>query len=168
MTEKRRKQDPIIKTYKPIMDWWVALIVFIVLAMLVMMIFSFAISPADVFIKILIIFIILWMILYTVDVAFFTVYFLEEDSLVIENQLKKSIFPYRNIEKMEKSGFMGLFSHGSKRRFSLSKKGVYVYLNKSHWKRVSLSPVDREDFMESLTKNIEIERSSRATIVRKR
>ena len=75
MTEKRRKQDPIIKTYKPIMDWWVALIVFIVLAMLVMMIFSFAISPADVFIKILIIFIILWMILYTVDVAFFTVYF---------------------------------------------------------------------------------------------
>lgn len=167
MSEKTKQKQTIIKGYKPMMDWWVAGIVLIVLAILFVMLVITIFSSGTFFSKLIIEIVVFLMFIYVVDVAFFTSYFLDEEGLVINNQLRRMVFPYRKILKMEKGGAAGLWSFGSKKRFALSRKSVYVYLNGAHWNRVSLSPVQRDDFMDNLLKNIEIERSSRATIVRK-
>lgn len=167
MSEKNKQKLPIEKSYKPVMDWWVAGMVFVILALLLSMLAITIFNPGVILSKLIIIIVVFFMFLYVVDVAFFTSYHLTEEGLIINNQLRRVVFPYRKISKMEKGGFGSFWSFGSKKRFALSWKSVYVYLNGAHWGRVSVSPEQRDDFMENLLKNIELERASRATIIRK-
>ena len=63
-------------------------------------------------------------------------------------------------------GLRGLFSFRGRKRFSASLHGYQISLRGEHWKTITISPVNRDTFINELMEYVEQERSGRATVVR--
>lgn len=106
---------------------------------------------------------ILLTILYLIDKAFFTSYLLQTDGLVIRNQFMEVRFPYRDMRSLRHGTFWSLWSLGKHKRFALSSHNLIVELNEGPWRTISLSPFQEKEFINQILKNIDLDRSTRAT-----
>lgn len=152
------------RRYKVLMDWWVAVLAIIFLSLFVVAVpllfhsdltwWKIALTAAFA----------VGAVLYLVDILFFTYYSLEEEGLVITSQLRHFLFPYRSMTRIRQGNIMGLVSFGHRRRFALSAHCYYIDLENQEWRVISISPRQRDIFINQLLQNIDKERSKRATV----
>jgi hypothetical protein len=149
--------------FKPMMDWWVAILVGLILLIvglsIPMVIWQdlplIATAPAVIFLIIT--------FLLIVDRAVFTKYSLEKDGLRIYGQIRHTFLPYRNMKTIRNGNVLGLFSTSKQKRFALSANCFIISLQGLDWQRVSVSPEHRQAFLDALLENIDHERSTRAS-----
>lgn len=153
-----------VKVYVPIMDWWVLLVVsFICLIGLVgipMVIWQ----PLTFLQSLAALLIIIITVLYVVDIAFFTSYYLEEEGLAVVSQMHYALFPYRTMSQIQQGGAWGLISMGKKKRFALSSRCLQIKLTHGPYSLITVSPTESQEFVEELLQRIDNERSARASV----
>jgi hypothetical protein len=155
-----------VASYQPRMDWWVALIVLVIIFGLVLLIPLFLWSSIPHWQGIAAALAMVLGVLYLVDSCFFTRYQLHENGLAVDSQLRHFFFPYRSMVRIEPKGFLGLISFWRFKRFALSSRCYAITLRGQLWTQITLSPSNTHQFIEQLLHNIDTERSSRATDVR--
>lgn len=157
-----------VQQFRPLMDWWLAGSVLLLIALLTAAIFfTAALHESRVFTVIAIVVLVIC-ILYLADIGFFSYYQLEEDGLSIISQMRHAYFPYRDMIEIKPSNFFGLISFGSRKRFALSNRCFLIKLRRGHWRSITVSPAERDAFLNTLLTHIETERSSRATVERQK
>lgn len=167
MSEGAAQRFEVVR-FRPLMDWWVALGVGIALvALLVAIPRLFMVGGGFQVYTVVAIAAIAAMVLYLVDIAFYSFYVLADDELLIVNHLRVVHIPYRSMTALQPGGFLALFSFGSRKRFALSRKNVIIKLSHGMWRSISVSPVRQEDFVRKLLERIDAERSHRAARLRK-
>jgi hypothetical protein len=102
----------------------------------------------------------------TIDKLFFTVYELGPNGLDVHSQLRKLHVPYRLMQGIDKGGFMGLFTTKKRKRFAFSRKSLRIQVRDMMWSEITISPYERDAFLEQLLATIDVERSRRATASR--
>lgn len=155
-------------SYAPIMDWWVAgftLLVIAVLSASIPVLINATIPGYQIALGVLGV---LAFIAYIADTIFFTYYQLDDEGLTVSTQLKHFHVAYREMREIRPIGFRALITNRKRKRFALSTKAVELKITDHHWPAITLSPHDRESFLNHLLEHIDIERSSRATIERKK
>lgn len=152
--------------YLPGMDWWILLIVVILLLFLLGSIPLVLWSVIDWPARIIATGGLLITALYIIDTAFFTVYYLEKEHLLIISQLRHYFFPYRDMEVIKPGGFWSLVSLRSRKRFALAGSTIVIHMARGVWQEISLSPRNHQQFMEQLLKMVDHERSGRATLIK--
>lgn len=154
--------------FLPGMSWWVAVLVFAIIFLFILGIPFYIWSINNIYERLFAALVIVFLILYIVDSAFFTNYELTPDHLLINSQFRLLIIPYRDIRELKKGNLLGLFSFGKRKRFALSSNCLYLYISNSPWELISLSPKNQTDFTEQLLQHIDRERDSRATIIKRK
>lgn len=149
--------------YPVVMDWWVATLIVFGLAGMVLSIPVIIAGVNSVPSVVVLVAFLIGNFLFLVDKAFYTAYFLEEDALVIAGQLRKIVIPYRVMGKVTPGNTFGLLSIAGRKRFALSGKCIYVTLQGTNWKRISLSPERRDEFVNLLLEKIEESRPVKVT-----
>ncbi len=151
------------RVFRPNMDWWVAflvlLFVFFLAAGIPLMLWTELISRAAALVTSLILF---GVIIYFIDIAFYSVYVLDDEGLTIVSHLRQAMFPYRNMRALQPGGVLALFSFARRKRFALSRKNVIIKLAGSPWNAISVSPRDRDVFINQILERIDHERSRRS------
>ena len=150
--------------YTVLMDWWVATVVLLFLAVFVVAVPYLLWSKLSWLVIAVTIGFALFVILYVVDVMFFTYYYLDTDALIITSQLRYFSFPYRTMTKIKRGNVFSLLSRGGHRRFALSTHCYTIQMEGAPWNTISVSPKEQDKFMNRLLHNIDIERSRHATI----
>lgn len=150
--------------FRPVMDWWVGLVFGLVISVLVaaipLILWSETVSATVTGISVVIL---VLMSIYYIDIAFYTYYVLDREQLVITSHIRQLFFPYRTMTSLQPGGLHGLLSVGNKKRFALSRRNVIIKLTKGPWKAISVSPKDKELFIQTILERIDRERSSRAS-----
>jgi hypothetical protein len=146
------------------MDWWVAALAFLLVAMLLAALVSVVQASLSWWEMLLAVGGVIVFLAGFIDSAFFTTYVINDDALVVASQLRHFILPYRSMVTVRQSGVWGLFSFGYRKRFALSAHGYEIVLADQAWRVVSFSPNDREHFIEELLSRVDRERSKRATV----
>ena len=149
--------------FKPLMDWWVAILVSILVLVFVMMIVLMSLRVHQMSSLLIIIGGIILTILYIVDKAFFTSYLLLNDGLVISNQFMEVQIPYRDMRSLRHGSVFSLWSLGKHKRFALSARNIILDLNDGAWRTISLSPHKEQDFINQILKNIDTDRTLRTS-----
>lgn len=162
--QSSRKENVFI----PVMDWWLAILIVILLGALVIGLITVVWQPMVWKLKIIATLSISFCILYVLDLAFFMSYRLEKNGLVISNQLRQITIPYREMRELRPGNFWYLFSYAGKKRFSLSANNLLIKTSSEIWQTVSISPKHRQEFINMLLHRIEEERSSRASLLKKK
>jgi hypothetical protein len=152
--------------FLPVMDWWIAALISVLLVILVAAIPLLIWEPIHLAEKIIGVSGLFIVILYLVDVTFFTHYILGEDELFITSQLREMRIPYRTMKTIRPGGIGALFSMGKHKRFSLSARGLTIQLSQGHWKYISISPQHQQKFLDHLMTLIDNERSGRASRIK--
>jgi hypothetical protein len=150
--------------YHVLMDWWVATLVLLFLGLFVVSVPLIVWIPLAWWSKALTIGFALCVILYLVDIIFFTSYYLDDDALLITSQLRHFTFPYHDMVKIKQGNAFGLLSFIHHRRFALSAKCYYIQMENQGWRSISVSPKYSDKFINQLLHNIDLERSKRATV----
>lgn len=158
--------DPLkrVTIYRSKMDWWVLVLVVCLLLALIAYIPMLIWAAVSVSMTIVSVLVLLAIILYICDIAFFTRYILNQDGLVIANEIRHLYYPYRQMEKIKMGGIGSLFSRLNLKRYALSSDCLVIYNNQAGWKRISISPVKKEDFLDKLLYHIDLERAGRVSI----
>jgi len=149
------------------MDWWLLIPVGFLLVCLVLMIPALTYLSLSIQVQVVASLLIIITVLYIVDTAFFTYYQLEKENLIVVSQLRHLEFPYRDMREVRPIGLKGLFSWRSRKRFSLSLHAYQIILRKGAWKSITISPAERDIFINQLTEHVDQERSRRVTIHKK-
>jgi len=152
--------------FAPLMDWWVAALVLILIAIITAAIPVFMSLELSSWVRAATVVVLTATILMIVDAAFFSYYALTEEGLVIASQLRHADFAYRDITAITPSGLRGLVSFRGQKRFALSRRCYILNLRKGSWKRISISPAQRDTFIGMLLEKVDLERSSRANVAR--
>ena len=163
MKRIRKKSRP-SQMYQPVMDWWIAVATFFLLGLLLAMLPSIIWSSLPGWQIAVVTLCIAMIILYIIDSAFFTSYYLQDKGLLVISQIRQYQLPYRSMTAIRSSGFRGLISLGRRKRFSFSTSGYDILLEGSAWRVISVSPKERDRFIESLLTRIDDDRSKRVTI----
>ncbi|CAN5142709.1 hypothetical protein BH11PAT4_BH11PAT4_6890 [soil metagenome] len=150
--------------FRPAMDWWVMgiflLVIIALIAAIPLVLWTVAIGPVASGLSVLA------MVLggiYYIDIAFYSYYVLDREQLVVTSHIRQLFFPYRTMLSLQPGGIHGLISVGSRKRFALSRRNVIIKLAKGPWKSISVSPKDKELFIQTILERIDGERSSRAS-----
>jgi hypothetical protein len=154
------------QAFRPLIDWWVMGAMLLLIAFLAAAIPLIAIVAQSTILTVIAIVVLAGTILYIVDVGFFSYYVLDDNALTVVSNIRHAIFPYRDMTDIKPSNVMGLFSFAGKKRYALSARCFQIVLRKGYWKSITVSPADRDFFLNSLISHIDRERSSRATIER--
>ena len=162
------KKESTNQIFQPLMDWWVAGLVLLLIALFSAAIPVFIAGAFPTWEMVVIVLFIVMLILYIADIAFFSYYQLDEKGLTIVSQMRHIVFPYRNIIEVKPGNISGLFSFGGKKRFALSARCYVIRLQHEEWKAITVSPVAKDQFLNHLLEHIDQERSSRATIERRK
>ena len=141
--------------YSVLLDWWLAVVAFLVIAVLLVTIPTIATSKLSWWAMLLGILASLAAILYIVDTLFFTAYQLTRDSLVVTSQLRRYRFPYKDLGPVRQGSFWSLISFGRHKRFALSHTCYVIELRSEGWHSLSVSPRLRDEFLTRLTDSIE-------------
>jgi hypothetical protein len=146
------------------MDWWVMaiflLVITVIIAGIPLILWTATVGPVASG------FTVLALVLagiYYIDIAFYSYYVLDREQLVVTSHIRQLFFPYRTMLSLQPGGIHGLISVGSKKRFALSRKNVIIKLAKGPWKSISVSPKDKELFIQTILERIDSERSGRAS-----
>jgi hypothetical protein len=145
------------------MDWWVALLVGMVIVALgsgILMVLWWSGIPKIA--GVVTALILAAAIVYIVDIAFYSFYALDDKGLSVMSHLRHAFFPYRDMRALQPGGVMALFSFSHKKRFALSRRNVIIKIVNSHWKTISVSPEARDEFIHTILERIDHERSARA------
>lgn len=154
------------QVFRPLVDWWVVILILLVIVILSSAIpLLLVVATSPILMAGVIVFLILT-ILYIADIGFFSYYLLEDDCLSIVSNIRHLTFPYRDMTEIKPSNFMGLISFAGRKRFALSTHCFAISLRKGYWKTITVSPVERDYFLNALISHIDRERSSRATVER--
>lgn len=145
------------------MDWWVAVVVFLILALLAVCIPLAIWKGGSLITSGLSVIFLVALFLLIADKAFFTSYVLREDGLLIHGQIRKILIPYRSMRSITKGGILGLMGGMGRKRFALSSDCLIIQLADYEWKRISVSPCERERFLSELLTRIDGERSARSS-----
>ena len=150
--------------FRPSLDWWVIGVVGALLAVLVAAIptvlWTQQVSEPVTWISVIVV---IGLILYFIDLTFYMVYILEEDSLVITSHFRHLRISYRMMRSIQPGGLTGLVSFFGHKRFALTGKNVIIKLAPGFlWRSVSVSPQQEHVFIETLLARIDHDRSSRA------
>lgn len=163
MSRTRRKKRQ-TERYGPLMDWWIAVLVFLLVGLLLAMLPQIVWSALPAWQAAITVLCIAVFILYVIDSAFFTSYYLKDSGLVIVSQLRQYKLPYRSMRTIRSSGLRGLFSIGWRKRFSCSASGYDILLDGQAWRVISVSPKERDKFIAALLTRIDDDRTNRVTI----
>jgi hypothetical protein len=151
------------QVFRPVIDWWVAAIVvfliIVVAAGIPLVLWS---APITRWGGLLVALVLAAYVLYLIDLAFYSVYILDNNELIITSHLRHAAFPYRLMRALQPGGFWALFSVAHQKRFALSRKNVIIKLASGPWKTISVSPRDRDAFINQILERIDHERSRRA------
>ena len=159
-----KKEAPSQAIFAPAMDWWLAAAVFFVIVLLISCIPIIAWQPLLPEYKVLAVCALIITLLYLIDLAFFSRYFLEKDGLLIRSQLRSSFFSYREMLEIRPGGITGLISRGNLKRFALSANCLVINLKPgASWRRITVSPKDSQGFVNQLLQRIDRERTHRAS-----
>lgn len=161
MAQTNKAQNPKRYVFAPLVDWWVILGVSMLVVFLIVGLLSVIWSPIGSLEKFFVSLVLMVVILYFIDMTFFTRYLLTQDGVLIHNQMKWTIIPYDRMYKIQHGRFIDLFSRSGLKRFALSSKNYVIYLKRSHWRRISVSPFHGELFLRMLMDNMEKERKRR-------
>ena len=149
--------------FRPLMDWWVAVIVVVVILALgsgiLMVLWWTSIDRAAAIITALVL---AAAMIFFIDIGFYSVYILDDEGLTISSHIRHVHFAYRNMRSLQPGGLGALFSIPTRKRFALSRKNVIIKLVNSPWKAISVSPVARDSFVNTILERIDDERSKRA------
>lgn len=150
------------RVFRPVLDWWVAAGVVVLLLMLVASIprvvwLSDGLTAMGVGAAVLLVL----FIAYMVDVVFYSLYVLDKDQLVVVNHFRTAHVPYRDMAALQPGGVRSLVSFSNHKRFALSRKNVIIKLSRGQWRSISVSPERRDDFVRILLERIDAERSGR-------
>ena len=156
-----------IDHYKILMDWWVLVPLGFLLLCFVLMIPMLTLLGLTILAQIAASMVIVLTILYIVDTAFFTYYQFERDGLVIGSQLRHMFFAYRDMKEVKPVGLRSFFSWRGRKRFSLSLHAYQISLRKGYWKSITISPAERDLFINKLMEYVDRERSQRVTTHKK-
>jgi len=102
------------------------------------------------------------MLIWFIDGIFYSFYVLDNEGLMVVSHLRHLSFPYRNMRTLKAGGAISLISYASYKRFALSRKNVIIKLANEHWRAISVSPKDRDAFINHILERIDHERSRRA------
>lgn len=137
--------------YVSSLDWWLAFLTAFGLLMLVasipLVLWKGQISAVA---GVAVVLILIACILLLVDRVFFTAYILEKEGLHIKGQIRQVFIPYTSILEVKNGSFFDLFSTSSRKRFALSKDCLVLFLQGEHWERISISPKNRQQFLDAL------------------
>ena len=162
--KKHIRQHP--EHFIPVIDWWIISSVGLLILILVATIPLLIWQPLEWRAKLVASFGLLCAILYLVDTTFFTVYQLTDEGIVINNQLRQTTIPYRSIKSIRSASLFNLFSFAKHKRFSLSSHALLLHLENHDWRTISVSPHERQRFLDHLLNRIELERSRRSAFVK--
>lgn len=154
------------QVFRPLIDWWVVILVLLIIAILSSAIPLLIVVAATPLLIALVIAFLILTILYIADIGFFSYYLLEDEGLSIVSNIRHLTFPYRDMTEIKPSGFLGLISFAGRKRFALSSHCFAISLRKGYWKTITVSPAERDYFLNTLISHIDRERSSRATVER--
>lgn len=146
------------------MDWWVAIGIMLALVVLLASVPRIIWSGLNTWSIMVTVLTLVFFVLSLVDVAFFTYYIIDDQGLTITSQLRHYVLPFTSMTAVRSVGARGLFSFGSRKRFSLSAHGYDIALEDCSWKVISVSPELKDQFLDTLLTRIDIERSRHATI----
>jgi len=139
-----------VERYRPTLDWWVAvlvgLVILIFLASIPFLLASSTGTPAKIIATLGVIFVILYMI----DLSFFCTYILAAEELQIVSQLRSHRFAYKDMTGLRSGNMFGLISVPGKKRFALSANCLVISMTGNQWKKITVSPSARDRFIESL------------------
>lgn len=151
------------RVFRPTMDWWVACLVlvfvFFLAAGIPLMLWTDLMGRAAALVASAIL---LAVIIYFIDIAFYSVYVLDDEGLTVVSHLRQALFPYRNMRSLQPGGVLALFSFARRKRFALSRKNVIIKLAGSPWSAISVSPRERDVFVNQILERIDHERSRRS------
>ncbi|MBU6388900.1 PH domain-containing protein [Patescibacteria group bacterium] len=163
----RMKSEKTVRGYfYPVMDWWLMVFCLLFLLFLIIAIPTVIWRGSIWWHTLLFIVALIGLALYVIDAMFFTKYQLQENGLAVYSQLRYFYFPYREMKSIQPGGLLHLFSFGRRKRFALSSNCLAISLAKGDWRVISVSPSDRQEFLNILLHNIDRERSKRATVSR--
>jgi hypothetical protein len=148
------------------MDWWLFVVIVFVSGVLLASIPLILWSNIGWAAKLIAVLGLFVSIVYGIDLCFFSYYRLTERGLIIGSQLREYIVPYRAMIKIEPGNLWSLISLGSQKLFALSCNNLRITLSRGIWRRISVSPQEREKFVNTLLHRIEDERQTRASRVR--
>jgi len=152
--------------FRPAMDWWVLLAALAFLLLLFSMVpVTLWYSTSSVLMKTITTVIVLGMLIYLVDVFFYSSYILNADGLIISGNLRHVVIPYRSMRELKSGGIRSLVSLGRHKRYALSRRSIVLKLNHEHWGSISLSPKHKDAFITALLQRIDLERAQRAVRV---
>lgn len=152
------------QAYVALLDWWLAAAGCLVIGLMLVGIVHVASAGMGAWPTAVGIALFFAGILYLVDTLFFTTYLLTAQALVVTSQLRRYVFPYRDMLKIRPAGISGLISFQGRKRFALSRAGFIISLRSGTWRTISVSPRSQEEFLDRMLRNIEGERSRRASV----
>lgn len=161
MPQLHSKQKTLV--FRPLMDWWVALLVLgFELILLVSIPMTFSLLGLSVQSIVTVLFL-LGAIIYSVDIAFYSVYLLDKEGLVISSHFRQASFPYRSMSDIRHGGVNALLSWSKRKRFALSRRNLVIRLRYGHYRIVSVSPQNQEAFLREIIDRVDQERTKRSS-----
>jgi hypothetical protein len=154
--------------FRPLMDWWVAALLVsflaIIIAAIPMVLWLGGVTALHLGAAL----VIAATALYFIDIGFFMTYELGEQGLVVHRHVGSVTYSYRSMHSLKRGSVRHLFSFGKHKRYSLSANCLVIMLNQGAYTTISVSPMLQQEFIDHILQKIDKERSSRATIARKR
>ena len=146
--QTKRTTEP--ERYAPMLDWWLAILVGLLIIVLLASIPYLMFSDVGVYAKIVASVAMMLTVLYIIDLTFFSNYYLTPDGLVVISQLRRHHFPYEHMKELRPGGFFGLITVPGKKRFALSTNCLVISMSDGQWKKITVSPKARDRFLDSL------------------
>ena len=160
--KKARKKILTSEKFHPSMDWWVAILFIGLAAVLVASYPVILYQPMPVPLKLFGVIGLTLSLLYILDIAFFTSYYFGKEQLWVVRWFRSIPFSYRLMKDVAPGNIFGLFSFGTRKRFALSGNCLVIRMNEGTWKSITISPKDKQKFINILLQHIENEKSHRA------
>jgi hypothetical protein len=152
--------------YVPRRDWWVVVVGLLFALTFIAMIPTAFFLQVEIWQQVLLSGVGVIVAISTIDKLFFTVYELSQQGLSVHSQLRHLHVPYRQMRGIDKGGVLSLFTTRKRKRFAFSRKSLRIQVSDMMWDEITVSPHERDAFLEQLLAIIDDERSRRATVTR--
>jgi len=162
MQHEATPKRPVV--FRPLMDWWVAIGIVIMLCVLILSIPAVIWYGPVMWLNLLAACIIVISALYIIDIAFFSLYQLGKDGLLIHRHIGSVLVPYRYMRSLKRGNVRDLLSMGATKRYALSTNCLTISLSQGHYRRISISPLHQQEFINEILHRIDHERASRAAL----
>ncbi len=150
------------KTYPAKLDWWILVLISLCWLVLVAGVLLVLIQPGALLIKVFTAVVCALFLALSIDSVFFLYYVLTSQGIEIHTRLRRVAIPYRDLVSVQPVGMKGLITAFSHKRFALSTHSLLLRIERQHWKTISVSPNNQDEFVDTLLSRVEHERAKRA------